>query len=321
LNRELRHRLEFAGIRALETVFAHLPERAAGRLGASLGSVAFRLGIRREVVETNLGRALPEANDASRREVARAAFRHLGTEASTLLRLADLPPEAVVERTEVAGWDRLEAAHAAGRGVIVVTGHYGNWELAAAAVGARGLPVLAVAKRQSNRLFDRRLGSVRAGLGIRTIDMSRAPREIPRALRRGDVVGFVADQDAGERGLFIDFFGVPASHHRGPALFALRYRVPVFYAECARTPGWPARYQVSVHNLPLPPEGVDMEKGLGLLTSAWAAALEKSIVHDPSQYFWLHNRWKRRPPGEHESAAVRTMPPRGMKTTSRDLRP
>jgi Kdo2-lipid IVA lauroyltransferase/acyltransferase len=320
LNRVLRHRLEYAGLRTLEAVFARLPERAAGSLGSALGSAAFRLGLRREVVEANLERALPHEDEAGRRMAARAAFRHLGAEASTLLRLAGLPREAVVDRTEVSGWKALEVAHAAGRGVIVVTGHYGNWELSAAAVGARGLPVLAVAKQQSNRLFDRRLGGVRAGLGVRTVDMERAPREIPRALRRGEVVGFVADQDAGERGLFLDFFGVPASHHRGPALFAARYRVPVFYAACHRLSGWPARYRLELHPLPLPPEEVEMEESVRRITRSWAAALEDTIRRDPSQYFWMHNRWKRRPPREHEAGRLRTMPPRGA-TTSRDLRP
>ena len=319
MTRALRHRLEYAGLRALETVFARLPEGAAGRLGAALGAAAFRLGVRRQVVDANLARALPDADEADRRAVAQASFRHLGAEASTLLRLSGLPAEAVVDRTDVSGWEALEAAHAAGRGVVVVTGHYGNWELSAAAVGARGLPVLAVAKRQSNERFDRRLAGVRAGLGVRTIEMERAPREIPRALKRGEVVGFVADQDAGERGLFLDFFGVPASHHRGPALFALRYRVPAFYAGCARIPGWPARYRLDFRPLALPHEE-DPGEGIPHLTRAWATELESSIRRDPTQYFWMHNRWKRRPPPEHASGPVRTMPPRGA-TTSRDLRP
>ena len=232
------HRVEYALARTLENAVATLPEGAADAVGRRVGRIVHGMGIRRAVVEANLRLAYPAADDAWIRATVRAAYEHLGREAAAILRLSKLDREAVIERTDVtADWPKLEAALEQGRGVILVTGHYGNWEIAAAAVAARGVPIAAIVRRQGNRLVDARLDGLRRGLGVETIYQSEAPSRVPRVLRKGGVVGIVGDQDARRSGVFVPFFGRPASTHRGPALFALKLRAPVFACVARRLPG------------------------------------------------------------------------------------
>ena len=292
------HRVEYTLARALESAVATLPEGAADAVGRSVGRTIHRLGIRRAVVDANLRLAFPEADDAWIEATTRAAYEHLGREVAAILRLSRLDRSAVVERTDVErDWPKLEAALGEGRGVILVTGHYGNWEIAAAAVAARGVPIAAIVRRQGNRLVDARLDALRRHLGVETIYQSEAPSRVPRVLRRGGVVGIVGDQDARRAGIFVPFFGRPASTHRGPALFALKLRAPVFACVARRLPGPSVRYQVAGEQIDTPRTG-ELEKDVAALTAALAARLEAEIREAPEQYFWYHRRWKSKPQPE-----------------------
>ena len=292
-----RHRVEYALARTLEGAVSALPEGAADAFGRRLGSAVYRLGIRRRTVEENLRLAFPEQTDAWREDVCRRAYQHLGREAAAMLRLARLDRQAVVERTVTRGWDEMEEALSEGRGCILVTGHYGNWEIAAAAVAARGVPISAIVRRQGNLLVDQRLDDTRRRLGVETIVQRDAPRAVPRALRKNGVVGIVGDQDARRAGVFVPFFGRPASTHRGPALFALRFGAPVFACVARRLPGPGVRYEVSGTRVPVRSTG-DLEADIQVLTAELAARLEASIREAPEQYFWFHRRWKSKPPPE-----------------------
>ena len=296
-----RHRVEYALARTLERAVSSLPEGMADAFGRRLGAAVYRMGIRRSTVEQNLRLAFPDATEEWRRSVARGAYEHLGRESAAMLRLARLDPQAVVERTVTRGWDELEQALAEGNGCILVTGHYGNWEIAAATVASRGVPIAAIVRRQGNLLVDRRLDQTRRRLGVETVSQREAPSRIPRVLRKNGVVGIVGDQDARRAGVFVPFFGVPASTHRGPALFALRFNAPVFACVARRLPGPGVRYEVSGTRVPVPRTG-DLEADVRALTAQLAARLEASIREAPEQYFWFHRRWKSKPRGEPDAA-------------------
>jgi KDO2-lipid IV(A) lauroyltransferase len=305
----LAHRAEYALARTLETAVATLPEGGADAVGRRVGRIVHGLGIRRKVVEANLRLAYPRADDAWIEHTTRAAYEHLGREAAAILRLSKLSPEAVVERTDVGDdWAKLEATLSEGRGAILYTGHYGNWEIAAAAVAARGIPIAAIVRRQGNRLVDARLDGLRRRLGVETIYQSEAPARVPRVLRKGGIVGIVGDQDARRAGIFVPFFGHPASTHRGPALFALKLRAPVFACVARRLPGGAVRYQVSGQAVATPRTG-DLEADVAALTAALAARLEAEIREAPEQYFWFHRRWKSKPPPEPAAAREGTDTP------------
>jgi Kdo2-lipid IVA lauroyltransferase/acyltransferase len=272
-----KHRIEFALTRTLEAAVSSLPERGADAVGARVGRLVHRLGIRREVVESNLRHAFPQADPAWIQRTVRAAYEHLGRESASMLRLAKLDRQAVIDRTDVTDdWPALEAALAGGRGVLLVTGHFGNWEIAAAAVAARGVPIAAIVRRQGNPIFDAHLDETRRRLGVETISQRDAPSRVPRLLRQNAVVGIVGDQDARKAGVFVPFFGRPASTHRGPAIFALRFGAPAFACVARRLPGDEVRYRVSGAAVEVPRTG-DLDADVVSLTAALAARLEHEI--------------------------------------------
>jgi KDO2-lipid IV(A) lauroyltransferase len=126
---------------------------------------------------------------------------------------------------------------------------------------------------------------------------------VPRLLRKNAVIGIVGDQDARRAGVFVPFFGRPASTHRGPALFALKLGAAVFSCVARRLPGPTVRYEVAGQNVPVPRTG-DLEADVTALTAELAARLEGEIRKAPEQYFWFHRRWKTQPPAElYPSAA------------------
>jgi len=288
-------RLEYALARSLEKAVSVMPEGAADSFGAAIGRRIHDLGIRRETVDENLRIAFPDATDDWIETTRRAAYEHLGREAAAMLRLSKLDEKALVDRTIPVGWDELQEALSLGRGVILVTGHYGNWEIAAGAVASRGVRIGAIVRRQGNRLVDERLQHLRRQLGVETIYQGQAPSRVPRLLRSNGVVGIVGDQDARRSGIFVPFFGRPASTHRGPALFALRLGAPVFSCIARRLPGKKVRYEVRGERVHFERTG-DLDKDVTALTAELALRLEKAVRMAPEQYFWFHKRWKTRPP-------------------------
>lgn len=289
----LRHRIEYLGFRLVRGVFRALPRGLALALGELLGWVAGSgLRIRRRVVDDNLRHAFPDRPARWRARVARGSYRHLGREAVMTFRGSSR--EELIEVTELVGFDAFRETVDEGRGAVVVTGHLGNWEIGGAAVAARGVPIDAVALVQANPLFDRDLVEARRRLGIRVIKRGDAPREVLRSLSRGRVPALVADQNARAGGVFVDYFGRPASTYRGPALFSLRTGAPLYLAVALATSRRPLRYRVVFEEVTIDPSG-DTDEDVRRLTAAHVAALERWVRTAPGQYFWQHKRWKRRP--------------------------
>ncbi len=307
MSKPIQSRIEYALTRALEAGVSVLSESGARRVGAGIGAlVRAPFGIRRSTVEENLRRAFPDADREWLEGVTEEAYRHLGREAVAMIRLSGLSREVVLERTVVPGWAEFSAVMDEGRGALLVTGHFGNWEMAAAAVAARGYPIEAVVKRQRNLRVDARVQEARRRLGVGTIEMREAPRRIPRALAAGHAIGIVADQDARAAGVWVPFFGVPTSTFRGPALFALRFGAPVFAAVARRLED--GRYSIDSERIEVEDTG-DLERDVLHLTAVLAAHLERAIRRDPGQYFWFHKRWKTRPPTEHPNELFGTIQP------------
>jgi KDO2-lipid IV(A) lauroyltransferase len=292
----LAHRAEYLLFQGASALGRVLGERGGAALGRALGQLAYRpLGIRRALVESQLRAAFPEQGEGWIRATARGAYGHLGREAMAMIRLAALDAEAVLERTEFVGLDAFRAALERGHGVVMVTGHFGNWEIGGAALAVRGFPLDVVAQRQSNPLFDRALVAARERLGMRVIERGRAPKEGLRSLRQGRAVAFVADQDAKRAGVFVPFFGRPASTHRGPALLALRTGAPLFLGTPLRTAE--GGYRIGLEEVEVEREG-SLDEIVDRWTARFTARLEAAVRTAPEQYFWHHRRWKSRPPEE-----------------------
>ncbi len=292
----LSHRLEYTAFRLFRGVLLVLPEPIAQGLGAVLGWLfGSVLRVRRRVVDENLARAFPDADPAWRRRVGAASYRHLGREAVAMFRLAGTSPERVRAVTEVEGLEELRETLAGGKGVVMVTGHLGNWEMGGAAVAARGVPVDAVVQLQRNQRFDEDLRRARERLGMHVMSKQSAPRAVLKSLRDGHLVALVADQNVLRGAVFVDFFGIPAASARGPAVFALRTGAPLWVGAALRVSGGTRRYRIVIRPVTVEPTG-DQEEDVRRMTRACLAVLEEWIREAPEQYFWLHKRWKTRPP-------------------------
>jgi len=288
-----RHRLEGVVLRLARGVWALLPERAALGSGAAMGAfVGSVLRVRRADVDRHLGWAFPDRPAAWRRRVARGSYAHLGREAVVLFRRGGWSPERVLERTTRVGFEAFADAARGETGVVVLTGHLGNWEIGGAVIAASGIPLDVVGKGMSNRRFERQLFGMREALGMRVIEMGDAPRESLRSLGRGRVLALLPDQSAHRGGIPVPFFGHPASTPRGPALFAARSGAPVWIAFATRDPGPGQRYTATFEPLPFEPTGRPDEDAATLM-GAYARRLEEAVRASPEQYFWQHRRWKR----------------------------
>jgi len=291
----LSHRLLYGLYRGLTGLLGVFPERLAEAAATGLARLLYRIpDFRLKDTLAHLELAFPDNPPEWRRRVARASYEHLVREALQVLRLYGRGTAEIQRRTTVEGLEPIRRAIEEGRGALALTGHLGNWEIGAASVAARGIPVDVVAHRQTNPLFDRHWIQVRESVGIRTLVNYDAFRLVPRSLAEGRLVALVTDQNQRARGVFVPFFGRLASTARGPALFALRADVPIFLGAALREPGWPPRYRLRFRKIEVPETG-DRREIVRELTRRHVTLLEERIRDAPEQYFWMHRRWKTRP--------------------------
>ncbi len=290
-----RYRIEFWTFRALSWIVTVLPERAALGLCTVLGwFVGVVLRVRRVDTDRHLQIAFPERNPAWRRRAARASYIHFAREAAMTMRLSRMHRDEIVRRTEVVGFEALRDAAAEGKGAVMISGHLGNWEMAAASVAVRGVPMDVAAHLQKNPLFYRHMVELQDRLGLTVIVKNEAFRLVPQALAAGRVVALIADQNIRKRGVFVEFFGRAAATAKGPAMFALRSGAPVFLGVAVRKQGHPSRYKVTIDPVRVE-EGARGADAVRDLTQRHVSILEAHIREAPNQYFWQHRRWKTRP--------------------------
>ncbi|MCC7292629.1 MAG: lysophospholipid acyltransferase family protein [Phycisphaerales bacterium] len=182
----------------------------------------------------------------------------------------------------------------AGRGAILLAGHFGNWELLGHLLACFGFRVSAVMRPLDNVYLNRHLVRTRATHGLELLDKEGATAEAEALLQRGRPVAFIADQDAGRKGLFVDFFGRPASTYKSIGLLAMHARVPVIVGY-ARRLGDCFRYEVAVERFIRPEEWEEQPDPLRWITQTYTSAIESAARRDPAQYLWIHRRWKSQP--------------------------
>ncbi len=293
----LAHRAEYAALRGAVATFERFSFNHAGRLGERIGRLGYwPLGIRRAVVERQLAAAYPEWDQREVERVARAAYGHLGRTSIETAVLPSYSAREIIDLFEaVEGWSIVEERLARGKGLIVVTGHLGNWELGGAYLAARQLPIDAVARHMSNPLFDRYLTRTRQQIGMTVVHDEDAVRRVPRALRAGRAVAFLMDQGAvGLASTWVPFFGRYAKTPRGPAVFALRLGSPIVFGVALRQPS--GRYRLTFEAIDALDTG-DREADVDRIVADYTATLERWVRRAPEQYLWHHRRWKHQRPG------------------------
>ncbi len=278
-----------------------LPASWSFRLGSALGTIAFALLPQaRKAGLKNLAIAFPSWPESERRRVLRESFRNLGRMVAELSRIDRVGVEELRRRVKIADpelWQRL-LTERKGQGLLVLTAHFGNWELLAWFHGRLGYPVTLIHRPLRNPLLDTSLLRWRAKAGTRSIPKRRAAREALRALREGAVLAIPADQNqVFSFGVFVDFFGLPACTTTGPVRIAQHAGVPVvpvFLRRC----GASQQHVLEVYPPIAWQLSTDHDADLIENTRRCSAVIEDIIRQYPEQWIWFHKRWKTRPPGE-----------------------
>jgi KDO2-lipid IV(A) lauroyltransferase len=290
------HRVEYAAVRAAVGVLDTMSWRRASDLGARLGALAYRpFGVRADVVEKQIAAAFPAIGEKEVQRIALAAYENLGRTSIEAALLPRHDAKGIVGLFSGAeNWHLVDRAVQGGRGLILVGGHIGNWEAAGAYVAARGVPFEAIARGMGNPLFDAYVRETRERAGMRIVHDAEAVRRTPRALREGHAVAFLFDQGVlGLASTFVNFFGRPAKTPRGPAVFALRLKVPVVFCAAIREPD--GRFRIFFEEVAVPETG-DRERDIDAIVAEYSRLLEHYVRRVPEQYFWHHRRWRRQPP-------------------------
>lgn len=292
-------------VRSVLCLIQALPLRLCYRIADLLASLALRLDRRhRDVALANIEAAFPGQFSAEqRRHLVYAVYRHF---AAMIIDMA-----FITRKLHERNWrhyirlqrqnDVIEAL-LSDRPVILQSGHFGNWEIAGYVFGLFGFRPYSVARTLDNPYLERLLRSFRVRTGQRIIYKRGAFDKVDAVMRAGGTIAILNDQDAGARGLYVEFFGRPASTHKGPALLALQHRAPVVVGY-ARRLGDGMRYEMGTAAVIYPETVQSTRNPVQELTQRVAWALESIVRQAPDQYLWLHRRWKHQPKRRHRRAA------------------
>jgi len=292
--KKVQNVLEYALVIFISKLARLLPLRFALWCGRALGDFIFYIiPIRKKVSIENLAGAFPEKSQKEIHKIARRTYQNFGQNIIEFMREPKASPEILTKRVKFVNQELLENAIKNGKGAILLSGHFGNWEIMAAAISALGYPMLAIAREQRNTLINHIINDYRAAVNIGTIQLGMALRGVLKALRGNNFIAMLGDQDAHDEGVFVNFLGKPSATARGPALFTIKTGAPLIFAACVRQKdGNHIAYFEKVQSSDL--HGLT-EENIRILTQRHANLLEARIRKSPDHWFWMHKRWKTKP--------------------------
>ena len=298
----LRHHAELALFRLATGALLLLPPRAARRAAGAAARLSLVIGSsRRRILLGNLAAAFPEKSREEVEDIARRSVAGFAAGLVDFLETGRISAGELRARVSIVGQEHLADARARGRGVFLLSAHFGSWEIAALAAGLMGEPIALLVRTLDNPLLDRELSRLRRRFGNRPIPKKEAARELLRAMARNESVAILVDQNVIPReAIFVPFFGRLAA--TTPALALLHIKtgasvVPVFM--------WPeaaGRYRMEFERPILAEEfggpEVDRDERVRRATARYMAVIEAAIRRAPEAWLWIHDRWKSRPPDE-----------------------
>lgn len=266
-------------------------------LGESIGSAFWNLGYRKSVVLKNLDIAFPERDKKWKLSIGKASLQSIGRVLTEFPKLPEYKEKKILtDIFELEGEELLKGKS----GKIIVSAHFGNWEMTGARIAFKHKELIALAYRVKNKKLNQLITDIRNKAGIKIIYHDQPLKDFINALKEGKTISFLVDQNAlRHRGVFVDFFGLPASTVTFPAKLAIKFDVPIFFAysffdDETKT------YRGAIKRLDFSKTGKN-EEDIKNLTQLYTKEIEKVVKEYPDQYFWIHKRWKTRPEGEPEN--------------------
>ena len=296
--------IEYMCVRALLWIFHVLPIRIGLALGRAIGTLAWLVDARhRRVAMDNLAHAYgDELTPKARRRLVRRVFQHFAMLVPEVAKLPQLVTrDSLSECFEFENFDAIDRALALGKGAVFVSAHLGNWEVLGVVTSLRGYDLTTIARPLDNPMLDRLVNGFRERYGQKIVPKTGALRAMVQVMKRRGILTFVADQNARDNHVFVDFFGRPAATVKSVAALALRDETPIVFGFGARQgPGF--RYRVIVDDPILPKNTGDKEADVLRITQAFTKRIEYYVRQYPEQWLWLHRRWKTQPPASATDA-------------------
>jgi KDO2-lipid IV(A) lauroyltransferase len=301
---------QYFGARYVAMMLGLFPLNANLKTARDLGSLIYKIDRKhRKRALENLRPAFPEKSEKELSEIAERSMQHLISLVMEVL--------FTTRMINVESWHRhvrlVNMAEALkvllrGQGAIVLTGHYGNWEILGYTLATLGFETYSVARPLDNEMIYAWLLSVREKRGQIILSKHGATTSAGDILKNKGVLGFIADQDAGPKGMFVPFFGRLASTYKSIGLLAIEHNLPVIVGYARRT-GDHFHYDMGVQDIIYPEEWNSYPRDqyrdeCHYLTARYAKAIESFVRDDPSQYLWVHRRWKTRPKSEIAAATA-----------------
>lgn len=295
----------YFAVRSVVAILQAVSPRIGRHIAYALACIAFRVDRRhRDVAKDNLRHAFPgRYSEDDLDELVFQVYRHFLT---MVVEIAHLPRRLHVTNwrkyIEIIGGEKTLHGLTCDRPMMIVTGHFGNWEMAGFALGLLGFKTYAVARELDNPHLERFLKQFRQKTGQKILAKKGDFDQMQSLLEKNAVIATLADQDAGPRGLFVEYFGRPASTFKSIALLSVEFNVPILVIGVPKV-GEPMQYHIEALDLIEPAEFSDRPDAVKAITQRYTAALESMVRRYPEQYFWLHRRWKHQPPIRKAKAA------------------
>lgn len=292
--------LQYLVIRTAASIFHWFPVNLNLQTARIFASVWYRLDHKhRQRALTNLTRSFPDLTPEQADALGLASMQHLfmlGVEILFTTRMVHLETWRQYIQFDDIG-RTLNLLLNRKSGLIMLTGHYGNWEILGYILGVLGFETISVARVLDNPYLNDWMFAVRAGHGQRIINKKGATTEVADVLGQGGVVAFVADQNAGSKGMFVDFFGRKASTYKSIGLLAMQFEVPIIIGYARRLQNC-YNFHLGTQDIIYPADWKNESDPLRYITQRYTKAVEDMVRAEPSQYLWMHRRWKSRPKGE-----------------------
>lgn len=287
----LRHRLEYVAVRGAVALAAGLPPAWADACGSTVGRLFYALDRRhRRIALENVAAAFPTRSTDDHEAIVRGAFQHFGRLLFAVLTFSRLTPEQMLARVEFEGEDRVRLAHAQGKGVLFVTGHFGFWELQALVHALRLPPMAVLARALDNGALNDLLERIRTRTGNSVIYRQGTMRKVMRTLQANQGVGVLIDQYTLSReAVMVDFFGRPAATTPVVGVLAQRTGAPVVPLFALPLGG--GRYRM-IYEHPVPPPTSDEPEAIAAFTQRCTDVLEMYVRKRPELWLWMHRRWR-----------------------------
>jgi Kdo2-lipid IVA lauroyltransferase/acyltransferase len=288
----IAHNLEYLATATGAGLAQMLPAPVADFTAARLGGLAYRLvGKRRRIALENLERAYGDRlTQRQREEIVHRVFQNIGRTLFEFARFRRMKLDGIRRLVTGPGQDVLKRVFDEGKGGIIVTAHFGNWEILGAWVAACGYPMDFLTGTQHNEKVNNLLNDFRKEMQVGIISLAISARQVFKTLKANHFTGLVSDQHSASGGIVLDFMGRPASTPKGPALFSIRSGAPLL-PFLLRRERWDKH--VLIQGEPIyPPNSGDEEADIRQMTIAYTRFFEATIREYPDQWMWTHRRWK-----------------------------